>query len=113
MQETGAIGFWEKRPGQYGVENVRKNEKFYILDSELSLQDVTSRHSESTQISRVRWPWGRPKLWLQSDLDCWLWANLGMGSGWSEIAPGISNDLNVEHLQAKKRSLPSLEASFS
>ena len=73
--------FGKRDMEQYGVENVRTNEKFYILDSDLSLQDVTSRHSESTQISGIRLPWERPKLWLQSDLDSWLWVNSGMGSG--------------------------------
>ena len=36
--------------------------KFYILNSDLSLQDVTSRYGESTQISGVRLSWGRYKL---------------------------------------------------
>lgn len=45
----------------------RKKEKAYMLDSDLSLQDVTSRHGGSTQISGVRLPCGTPKLWLHRD----------------------------------------------
>ena len=48
----------------------RKKEKAYMVDSDLSLQDVTCRHGGSTQISGVRLPWGTPKLWLHRD---WGW----------------------------------------
>lgn len=34
--------FGKRDMGHYEIANVRTNEKFYILDSDLSLQDVTS-----------------------------------------------------------------------
>ena len=51
----------------------RKKEKAYMVDSDLSLQDVTCRHGGPTQISGVRLPWGTPKLWLHRD---WGWCGL-------------------------------------
>lgn len=70
MQGRGEVGIWEKRHRTVFVRlRMRRNEKAYILDSDLSLQDETSEYRESTQITGVRL-FGGPTLRLQRELGC-------------------------------------------